>query len=203
MLERASHPFVPYVAVAGKSLTVIAELSSASIQAGRWKDGAAVDVQAIGPNGEPLATAKGHIEAGSYSVAIPLTVGGVWPFRVTVALSAAGERPAEDWIKLEPPSGALVGEAVASRAASRIAPRPVAAFEFARNERLHVEWSVLAPLDRPDRGGGKPCRQAALSEDPRSARARCRCRASPPAITSSTARSGATVERLLAIRIKP
>jgi hypothetical protein len=212
ILERASRLFVPYVAVAGKSLTVVAELSSASIQAGRWKDGAAVEVQAIGPNGEPLAAAKGRIEAGSYSVAIPLTVGGVWPSRVTVALSAAGERPAEDWIKLEPPSGALVGEAVASRAASRIAPRPVAAFEFARNERLHVEWPVLAPLDRReirllDRSGKPLPVELPLSEDPaKKALVLDMSLSGLPRgdyLIELTAGSGATVEhRLLAIRIK-
>src|SRR5262249_37567976 len=138
----------PYVAAAGKSLTVVAELSAASIQAGRWKDGADVDVQAVGANGEPLAAAKGRIEAGSYSVAIPLRVTGVWPARVTIALRCPGERPSDDWVRLEPPSGMLVGEAVAYRAASRIAQRPVAGFEFARNERIRAEWPVLAPLDR-------------------------------------------------------
>src|SRR5215471_12272380 len=131
ILERANRPFVPYVAAAGKNLTVVAELSPASIQAGRWKDGADVNVQAIGANGEPIATAKGRIEVGGYSVAIPLTVGGEWPSRVTIALRANGERPMDDWVKLEPSHGTLVGEPVAYRAASRIAPRPVAAFEFA------------------------------------------------------------------------
>ena len=49
---------------------------------------------------------------------------------------------------MAPPSGTLVGDAVASRSASRAATRPVATFEFARNERIRVEWPVLATLDR-------------------------------------------------------
>src|SRR6185436_156595 len=74
ILERANRPFVPYVAVAGRKLTVVAELSAASIQAGRWKDGADVDVKASGAGDEPIAAAKARIEPGTYSVAVPLTV---------------------------------------------------------------------------------------------------------------------------------
>jgi hypothetical protein len=189
VLERASRPFVPYVAAAGKSLTVVAELSSASIQAGRWKDGAAVEVQAIGSNGEPLVSAKGRIEAGSYSVAIPLTVGGVWPSRVTVALSAAGERPAEDWIKLEPPSGALVGEAVASRAARRgRSPRS--------SSRATSACMSNGPCSRRSIAARFGCSIAAANRCPsncpcpripprRRSSSTCRSRASRAAITSS------------------
>src|SRR5262245_50778086 len=122
ILERANRPFVPYVAAAGKRLTVVAELSAASIQAGRWKDGADVDVRAMGPGDEPIATAKARIEPGTFSVAVPLTVRAAWPTRVFIALRGGAERPVEDWVKLEPPSGALVGEAVAYRSGSRIAP---------------------------------------------------------------------------------
>jgi VWFA-related protein len=142
ILERANRPFVPYVAAAGRTLTVVAELSQASIQAGRWKDGAEVDVRAVGANDEPLAVAKAHIDAGSYSVAVPLTVASGWPVRVSITLQGSGDAPVNDWVKMEPPSGALVGEAVAWRTASRVAPRPVAAFEFARNERIRAEWPI-------------------------------------------------------------
>jgi VWFA-related protein len=213
ILERANRPFVPYVAAAGKTLTVVAELSAASIQAGRWKDGADVEVRAVGPNDEPLAAATGRIEAGTFSVAIPLTVGGAWPARVTLTLRAAGERQADDWVKLEPPSGTLVGEAVAYRAASRIAPRPVAGFEFARNERIRAEWPVLAPLDRReirllDRAGKPLPVELPLSED--SAKHTLVMEMSLSGLARGdylielTAGSGATIEhRLLAIRIKP
>jgi hypothetical protein len=213
ILERANRPFVPYVAVAGKRLTVVAEISAASIQAGRWKDGADVDVKAIGPGDEPLAAAKGRIEAGAYSVAVPLTVAGTWPSRVTIALRAAGERPADDWIKLEPPSAALTGEAIAYRSGSRIAPRPVAAFEFARNERLRVEWPVLAALDGRevrllDRSGKPlPVELPSLSEDPTKAVLVFDMSLSGlprgDYLVELTARAGPTIERrLLAIRIR-
>jgi VWFA-related protein len=148
-LERASRPFAAYAAVNGKALTVIAELSSSSIQLGRWKNGADVEVEASGPNGEPAGTARGKIDAGSYAVAIPVPVSGsVRPARVAVRLVGPNERPADDWLNVAPSASRLVGDAMAYRSASRVAKRPVAAFEFARNERITIEWPVLAPLDR-------------------------------------------------------
>ena len=213
VLERASRPFVPYVAVAGKSLTVVAEISAASMQAGRWKDGADVDVKAIGANDEPVASAKGRIDAGGLSVAIPMTVSGTWPARVTIALRASGERPFDDWVKMDPPSAALVGEPLAYRSSSRAAPRPVAGFEFARNERLRAEWPVLARLDRRearllDRNGKPLPVELPLTED--SANKMLVLEMSLSGLPRGdylielTAGSGATIEhRLLAIRIKP
>ena len=148
VLERASRPFSVYAAAAGRQLTVVTELSAASIQAGTWKDGADVEVVAVAADGSPLASAKGKIEPGSYATAIRLTPPSAWPSRVEVRLKGSTGAPADDRVLLQPPSGTLVGDAIAYRAGSRIAPRPVAGFEFARNERIRVEWPVLSTLDR-------------------------------------------------------
>lgn len=159
ILERASRPFAAYCIRSGKDLTVVAELSSASIQAGRWKDGADVDVVASAADGREVAKGQGRIDAGAYATTIRLPLeGGVWPGVVSISVRGSGEKPADDWVKLYPPSGTLVGDPLAYRSAARIAPRPVAAFEFARNERVRIEWPELAPLDRRearllDRGG--------------------------------------------------
>lgn len=213
VLERASRPFVPYAAVAGTTLTVVTELSAASIQAGRWKEGADVAVTATGANGEPLATGRGRIDAGSYSVLVPLTLTSAWPARITITLSGSGERPVNDWIKMDPPSGTLVGQAVAWRSGPRAAPRPAAAFEFARNERIRAEWPVLAPLDRRevrllDRNGKPLPVDLPLSEDPaKNALVVDMSLSGLPRgdyLIELTAGSGATIERrFLAIRIKP
>jgi hypothetical protein len=102
---------------------------------------------------------------------------------------------------------------VAYRAASRIAPRPVAGFEFARNERIRAEWPILAALDRRevrllDRSGRPLPVDLPLSED--AARRMLVLEMSLSGIARGdylielTAASGATVEqRLLAIRIRP
>jgi VWFA-related protein len=171
VLERASRPFSVYAAVAGRQLTVVTELSAASIQVGTWKDGADVEVVAVGADGTPLATAKGKIEPGSYATAIRLTPPSAWPSRFEVRLKGSTGAPADDRVLLPPASGTLVGDAVAYRAGSRIAPRPVAGFEFARNERIRVEWPVLSTLDRREvrllDKTGKPLPVGLpLSEDP-------------------------------------
>jgi VWFA-related protein len=148
-LERASRPFALYTAAAGKEVTVVAELSAASILAGKWKDGADVEVVATTATGDPVATARGKIEPGAASTSISLPPTTVTAARVTVRLKGTDGGPAgEDWILLRPSPGTLVGEAVAYRTGPRAATRPVATFEFARNERIRAEWPVLAPLDR-------------------------------------------------------
>ncbi len=148
VLERASRPFATYCARNGNDLTVVAELSASSIQAGRWKEGADVEVVVSSQNGR-LASGKGRIEPGTYATTVRVPVAsGASPSHVSVSLRANGEAPADDWVKLYPPSGTLVGEPIAYRSASRIATRPVAAFEFARNERLRIEWPELGSVDR-------------------------------------------------------
>ena len=60
---------------------------------------------------------------------------------------------------------------MAYRSASRLAARPIGAFEFARNERIRIEWPVLAAsLDRREvrllDHAGKPLPvEIPLSED--------------------------------------
>jgi hypothetical protein len=147
ILDRATRPFVIYAAAAAKQLTIVAELSAASIQAGKWKDGADVEVVATGADGASAGTATGRIEPGAYATSIRLTP-AIWPARVAVRLKSAAEPPADDWVRVTPPTAALVGDAVAYRSASRVAMRPVAAFEFARNERVRIEWPMLTALDR-------------------------------------------------------
>jgi hypothetical protein len=168
---------------------------------------------AVGANDEPLAAGKGRLEPGSYSVAIPLTVRAAWPTRVTISLRGSGERPVDDWVKMEPPAGTLVGEPIAYRSSSRIASRPVAGFEFARSERIRVEWPLLAPLDRReirllDRSGKPLPVELPLAEDPakRALVMEMALSGLPRGdyLIELTAGSGATIEhRLLAVRIKP
>ncbi len=170
ILDRATRPFVVYTAAAAKQLTVVAELSAASIQAGKWKDGADVQVVASGADGAAIATATGKIEPGAASTSIRFTP-SAWPARVSVRLKSAAEPAADDWVRIGPPSATLVGDAIGYRSGSRVATRPVAAFEFARNERLRVEWPVLGTLDRREvrllDKAGKPLPvDLPLAEDP-------------------------------------
>ena len=211
VLDRASRPFAGYVAAAGKKLTVVAELSAASIQSGRWKDGADVEVASVNAAGDMVASARGRIEPGAFSTAIPLAVQGEWPARVTIRLKG-GEGAIDDWVKLTAPSTTLVGEPIAYRSASRAATRAVAGFEFARNERIRVEWPVLAPIDRRevrllDRTGKPLPVELPLSEDPahNSVVVDMSLSGLPRGdylIELTAGRGGATEKSLLAVRIK-
>lgn len=211
VLDRASRPFAGYVAAAGKKLTVVAELSAASIQSGRWKDGADVEVASVNAAGDIVASARGRIEPGAFSTAIPLAVQGEWPARVTIRLKG-GEAAIDDWVKLTAPSTTLVGEPIAYRSASRAATRAVAGFEFARNERIRVEWPVLAPIDRRevrllDRTGKPLPVELPLSEDPahNSVVVDMSLSGLPRGdylIELTAGRGGATEKSLLAVRIK-
>jgi len=171
VLERSSRPMAVYTAMAGTDMTVVAELSAASIQAGRFKDGADVAVEAVSNEGTPVARARGRIDAGAYAALVPITIApGIRPARVTVRLTGPPAPAVEDWVKLPATPAALVADPLAYRSASRIAARPVAAFEFARNERIRVEWRVLGALDRRaarllDRRGKPLPVELPLSED--------------------------------------
>ena len=213
VIERANRPFAAYVAMAGKQMTVVAELSAASIQGGRWKAGAEVQVEASWPDGTPIGTARGSLDPGSYATTVQLPMSKVtYPARVAVRLRGAGDATADDWVRVEAPAGTLVGDAIASRAANRIAPRPVAAFEFARNERIRLEWPVLSPIDRREvrllDKTGKPLPvELPLSEDPATKTLVMEMSLSGLGhgdylfeLTAGAA--GVTEKRLLAIRIK-
>jgi VWFA-related protein len=212
LLELGGRPFASYAAAAGRSVTVVAELSAASIQAGRWKDGADVEVRAFGAADDLLASARGRLDAGASSVAIPLAFTGAWPERLSLTIRGEDGVPANDSMKMRAPSGSLVGEPVAYRSAARLVARPVAGFAFARSERIRVEWPVLAPLDRRDvrlldRNGTPLAIEVPLSED--AARNRLVLDMPLSALSRAdylielTAGSGATMERrLLAIRMR-
>jgi hypothetical protein len=150
VLERANRPFAGYAAAAGRQLTVVAELSGRSIETGKWQDGAEVDVVASAADGTEVATGRGTLPPGSYGTTIRLTPTGAWPARVAVRVKGTAGPSIDDWFVIEPSSGKLIGDAVAYRSASRVARRPVATFEFARNERIRAEWPVLVALDRRD-----------------------------------------------------
>jgi hypothetical protein len=147
VLERASRPFAIYTAVKGNVLTVISELSAASIQSGRWKEGATVQISMFASDGSEVARPQVAIEPGQYAVQTDITLGGNMPARITVRLTGSGGA-VEDWVKIEDVPGKLVGDAVAYRSGPRHAERPVAGFEFARNERIRLRWPALATLDR-------------------------------------------------------
>ena len=81
------------------------------------------------------------------------------PTEAEIAAMAAGPaRPASRAAPDAPP--AVIGEPIAYRVSRAQPPEKVSALEFARGDRLRVEWPILAPLDRREArvldGAGKP-----------------------------------------------
>lgn len=211
-LERASRPFAVYTASAGKQLTVVTELSAASILAGKWKDGADVEIVATGAGGESVGTARGRIEPGASSTSIALPAPAAPPERLTVRLKGGAEPAASDWIVTERATATLIGDAVAFRTGPRAPTRPVATFEFARNERIRAQWPVLAPLDRRevrllDRTGKPLPVELPIAEDPAAKAVVVEMSLSGLGrgdylIELTAGAGGVTEKRLVAIRIK-
>lgn len=139
--------FAIYVARAGGSLTVVTELTPQAIQRGRWKDGADLEVAVANDGGDILANAKARIGGGADATLLTIPVTGT-PVRASVRVRDA-RGSAADAIPVGAP-GALIGDPLVYRSAIRIESRPVADFEFGRNERIRIEWPVLAPLDSHD-----------------------------------------------------
>jgi VWFA-related protein len=171
VLERGSRPFAIYTAANAQQLIVVTEISAAAIQAGKWKDGADLEIEASNADGVPTVKTTGRIEPGSYSAAVPVSLpASAAAARVSVRLVSPGAPAADDWVKLPAARMKLVADPIAYRSSSRTAARAVAAFEFARNERIRVEWPVLAVLDRRevrllDRSGKPLPVELPLSED--------------------------------------
>jgi VWFA-related protein len=134
------------------ALAIVAEIPSGQLAAGKWAQGADVQVVVTGPNGEATGTVAGRIDPAARGalLRVPLAAGAKGPWRVSVQVSAAGDR-LEDraTIEADAPS-VLLGNAIAYRAAPgpRSPLRPVADFQFHRTERVHIEWPIVKPLDQ-------------------------------------------------------
>ena len=144
---RTSTQFFTYGAVAGQTLTVVVEVPAAAVQAGRWKDGAALDVMVETADGKSVATSRGRLTPNGRAL-MQIPIDGTEPARtVFVRLRSEGESLVQR-TEIEPVRSTLVGDPVAYRSGPRGLAVPVAFFELARDERLKLEWPVLAKLDR-------------------------------------------------------
>ncbi len=138
-----------YAARRGDRLAVVAEIASGEVELGHWSDGAAVDV-ALSEGGAAGATGHADIPRGARSALILL------PWKPSTSRQSVGVRitaeRGELADRIDVPAGAtsLLGDALVFRA-STLPNAPlhaVADFAFRRTERIHVEWPVLAALDR-------------------------------------------------------
>jgi VWFA-related protein len=144
---RSSTQFFTYSAVAGKALNVVIEVPPAAVQAGRWKDGAALEVLAEADSGEVVGTGRARLTPnGRAALRVPIESTNP-PATVLVRLRADGESVVERTTVASGPS-TLVEDPLAYRSGPRGLAIPVALFEFTREERLKLDWPVLQKLDR-------------------------------------------------------
>ena len=129
------------------AVAIVVEVTAAEIEAGRWKDGAEVQVMLSTRAGETIA-ATGRLAPGTRGtvVAVPVPTGsGPWEATIQVR----GETVETEALSVAPAADGLLGEPLAYRAASHAASRfqPAAVFHFRRTERIRLEWPATAAVD--------------------------------------------------------
>jgi VWFA-related protein len=144
---RPSAQFTAYGALAGNALTVVIEVPAIAVDAGRWNDGASIDVIAEAAGGETVGMGRGKLAANGRAT-IPVTLDGSKPpANMMVRLRAEGESLTER-VRVGVNPTSLVGDPVAVRSGSRGLGIPVASFVFAHDERLKLDWPVLGPVEQ-------------------------------------------------------
>jgi VWFA-related protein len=139
-------------------VTVVAEISAREYTAAaRWASGADVDVTVSDATGAIVGTGQGRIEKGSKAVAVGI------PLREATGESVPSSRgPFRAAVKIRADVNVLEDAATASaggawlgaarvwrgQGSARSPLQPTAEFQFARSERLFIEWSVMQPAER-------------------------------------------------------
>jgi len=134
----------------GDRVLVVAEISSAQLELGRWNDGAAVEVQLNAPGRTPAGAGRGEIPRGKRAALVEVPLEEKFgPWTASVRIKSA-DRELVDRIDVPFIAGKLLGDPLVFRASTlpNSTTTPVADFAFRRTERIHVEWPVLTPLDQ-------------------------------------------------------
>ncbi|HVQ41035.1 MAG TPA: VWA domain-containing protein, partial [Vicinamibacterales bacterium] len=135
-------------------LNVVVELASSEIAGGQWNRGAAVTVTAT-PKDAGIAPVSidARIEPGARATLVTLattqTQERTWQVRTRVTRIGAADEPIDDGVEVAVVVASILSEPMVYRAASspRAPLQPVADPEFRRTERIHLEWTLTAPLD--------------------------------------------------------
>jgi VWFA-related protein len=146
---RPAAPFTAYGTASPAAVSIVAEISAAEIEGGRWKQGADVQVMLTSETGQSHS-ARGRIEPAARGTLISVPVGTqAGPWQAMVRLSAEGHAPQLDSVSIARDTGTLVGAPIGFRAAAPAsAPwRPLAAFHFRRTERARVEWPAVGAIE--------------------------------------------------------
>ncbi len=130
--------------VAAGEVAVVAEIAATEIEAGRWKQGADVQIT-LTPKGGQAITAAGRIEPGARGMMVRVPVAAdSGPWQAVVRLKGEDNATESGTLSIERTGGTVLGRPIVYRAASAAAAalRPAAAFSFRRTERVRVEWPL-------------------------------------------------------------
>jgi len=132
-------------------MLVSIELASSQILNGPFEQGADVRVAATAVAGGAPTEVLGRIEPGTRGVVIrvPLLSGAPGPWRVIATIGGGVDR-IQERLDIKEAAGKLLGDPVPYRAtpAPSSPIRAVADFQYRRTERVHIEWPLLATVDR-------------------------------------------------------
>ncbi len=158
-------------AVQPDAIDLVVEIASREWNQGRWRAGADVRVDVASDGGQKQSMTA-RIDAGRRSVAVhvPRDAADRGPWHAFVNVSGrAGQM--DDRIAIDAPAGAILNDPRVLRAPPlpRASFEPVAALEFQRGDRVHVEWPLRASIDRRavrvlDRRGQPLALGAAMTE---------------------------------------
>lgn len=135
--------------VVGNTLTLVTELTAPEIEAGRWKDGADVQVVVAAASGETVAMSKGRIEPGARAAVVRVPIEkSPGPFTATIRVRNAAHGPLDDSLGIARRTGAF-GDPLIFRLATPTQPRPAGSVFFRRTERMQVRWPVSGTITQP------------------------------------------------------
>jgi VWFA-related protein len=141
-------PWAAYSVQHRDSLTVVGELSAIEVAAKRWAGGANVEAIVTRGAGTLVTSQRGRVVAGERSVAfeLPVPAGGDGAYHVSIKAVASDGATLENGGDPTPPTGLLEAPTVFRAGAAPRAPwHPVAEFQFARTERMRLEFGELKP----------------------------------------------------------
>ncbi len=146
---RPSAQFFAYGAIAGRTLYVTIETPAVAVEAGRWNEGASLDVIAESAAGDSIGTAHSRLPAnGRASLQVPLD-GDAQPSNMFIRVHAEGVSITER-VQIGVDRSSLVGDPLGYRSSGRGLAIPAASFVFAHDERLRLEWPVLGAVEHSE-----------------------------------------------------
>jgi VWFA-related protein len=135
----------------GSDLIVAVELSSGDAARSDWTERGEVSVQVTDANGQRVGEMTAAMEPRTRGaiVRVPVGTAAMGPWRLAARVTR-GRDSVSDTGEVRPGSGRIVGDPLLFRGTSspRAPLNPAADFQFRRTERVHVEWSILQPLDQ-------------------------------------------------------